>query len=300
MNVFANMHQMTARSPAFDAPRPSARLQRHASAAEQRTDRPAIVDDVLGSSGARLDTASRAYFEPRFGFDFSQVRVHTDSRAAESARRIGAWAYTVADDVVFGAGQYAPGSATGRKLLAHELGHVAQQRMGGAAPVAQAENRARAAAERVGSGASVAPAELGGAPMGLYRDPDEGPDKPKTAPTLPPLPKLELSTPGPAEWLQMQATLGAHGRRLSLRDADDILRERERSSKLLDAFGIDDRFKLWFITKQWILNKGIQMQLEDSQERENPNAMDRLNFDWKNAHPGAIQTPIFPVYERKF
>lgn len=298
--MFATTHQMTSRSHAFDAPTPSVRLQRHAGAAGRRTDTPSIVDDVLGSPGTRLDPVSRGYFESRFGFDFSQVRVHTDSRAAESARRIGARAYAVADDVVFGAGRYAPASLAGRKLLAHELGHVAQQRMGGVAPVAEAENRARAVADRVSRGASVAPAELGGAPTGLYLDPDESADKRKTSPTLPPMPKLELSTPGPAEWLKMQATLGAHGRRLSLRDADDILRERERSSKLLNAFGIDERFHLWFITKQWILNKGMQMQLEDWQERENPNAMDRLNFDWKNAHPGAWQTPIFPIYQRNF
>jgi outer membrane protein OmpA-like peptidoglycan-associated protein len=65
--------------------------------------------------------------EPRFGHDFSQVRVHTDARAAESAQAVGALAYTVGRNVVFGAGQYAPGMYSGRQLLAHELTHVLQQ-----------------------------------------------------------------------------------------------------------------------------------------------------------------------------
>ncbi len=65
--------------------------------------------------------------EPRFGHDFSQVRIHTDERAAETARAVNALAYTVGRDVVFGAGQYAPQTDEGRRLLAHELTHVVQQ-----------------------------------------------------------------------------------------------------------------------------------------------------------------------------
>jgi len=66
--------------------------------------------------------------EPRFGQDFSGIRVHTDARAAESARTVNALAYTVGRDVVFGMGQYAPGTGEGRRLLAHELTHTIQQR----------------------------------------------------------------------------------------------------------------------------------------------------------------------------
>lgn len=69
----------------------------------------------------------RTYFEPRFGQDFSQVRVHTDARAVESAQAVNALAYTVGRNIVFRAGQYAPGTAEGRRLLAHELTHVVQQ-----------------------------------------------------------------------------------------------------------------------------------------------------------------------------
>ena len=70
------------------------------------------------------------FFEPRFGFDFSRVRIHADSRAAESARTVNALAYTVGNDIVFAAGQYAPRAAPGQRLLAHELAHVAQQPLG--------------------------------------------------------------------------------------------------------------------------------------------------------------------------
>ena len=67
------------------------------------------------------------------GFDFSQVRIHTDTRAAESARAVNAAAYTVGRDIVFGEGQYQPHTAHGQRLLAHELTHVAQQDNGPAA-----------------------------------------------------------------------------------------------------------------------------------------------------------------------
>ncbi|MGI8521631.1 MAG: eCIS core domain-containing protein [Actinomycetota bacterium] len=82
---------------------------------------------MLRSPGRSLDPAARAEVEPRFGYDFDQVRVHTDAQAAESARSIGAQAYTLGGDVVFGAGKYAPGTSEGRRLLAHELTHVVQQ-----------------------------------------------------------------------------------------------------------------------------------------------------------------------------
>jgi hypothetical protein len=65
--------------------------------------------------------------EPRFGHDFSQVRVHTEAKAAESARAVNALAYTVGRALVFGAGQYAPGTTEGWRLLAHELAHTVQQ-----------------------------------------------------------------------------------------------------------------------------------------------------------------------------
>lgn len=88
---------------------------------------PYIVHEVIRSPGRPLDAATRAFFEPRFGYDFSQVRVHSDPKAAQSARAVNALAYTVGRDVVFGTGQYAPGTGGGRMLMAHELTHVVQQ-----------------------------------------------------------------------------------------------------------------------------------------------------------------------------
>ncbi len=89
---------------------------------------PPIVHEVLGSPGQPLDGQTRAAMEPRFGHDFSRVRVHNDARAAESARAVGARAYTVGSHVAFDAGLYAPGTREGHQLLAHELTHVVQQR----------------------------------------------------------------------------------------------------------------------------------------------------------------------------
>ena len=93
-------------------------------------DAPAGVHETLRSAGQPLDMESRAFFEPRLGADLSQVRVHSDTRAAESAHSVYARAYTVANHVVFGRDQYAPHSAEGRHLLAHELTHTLQQQGG--------------------------------------------------------------------------------------------------------------------------------------------------------------------------
>jgi hypothetical protein len=86
-----------------------------------------LVHEVLNSPGHPLDAGARSFLEPRFGRDFGDVRVHTDARAAASARAVNALAYTVGQHVVFGAGQYQPAAEDGRKLLAHELAHVTQQ-----------------------------------------------------------------------------------------------------------------------------------------------------------------------------
>jgi len=94
---------------------------------------PPIVHEVLRSPGQPLAQDVRAVFVPHFGLDFSAVRVHTDAKAAESARSVNALAYTVGQDVVFGAGQYAPQLPAGRRLIAHELTHTVQQRGASAA-----------------------------------------------------------------------------------------------------------------------------------------------------------------------
>lgn len=105
-------------------------LQRSASDPAAVESAPPIVFDALGSPGQPLDWATRSFFEPRFGYDFGNVRVHTDGTAAASARAINALAYTARENVVFATGQYAPHSPSGARLIAHELTHVVQQRSG--------------------------------------------------------------------------------------------------------------------------------------------------------------------------
>ncbi|MGW0630276.1 eCIS core domain-containing protein [Streptomyces sp. NPDC002758] len=88
---------------------------------------PPIVHAVLRTPGTALGSEARAEFEPRFGHDFGAVRVHNDALAQRSAEAVGARAYTVGNHVVFGQGEYRPGTAEGIQVLRHELAHVVQQ-----------------------------------------------------------------------------------------------------------------------------------------------------------------------------
>lgn len=101
--------------------------RRAAPGASGTMDAAPLVKDVLGSPGKPLDGATRDFFSARFGHDFANVRIHADAPAAEAARSVNALAFTVGDDVVFGAGQYSTGTRAGRELVAHELTHVVQQ-----------------------------------------------------------------------------------------------------------------------------------------------------------------------------
>ena len=84
------------------------------------------IQSIKGT-GHPLSASERAFFEPCFGTDFGDVRVHSDTRAAHVAQSVNARAFTLGRDVVFGAGQYALGASEGRRLMAHELTHVVQQ-----------------------------------------------------------------------------------------------------------------------------------------------------------------------------
>lgn len=92
---------------------------------------PPIVHEVLRSSGQPMDSATRAFFEPRFGHDFGKVSVHADMQASEAASAVNARAFTIGRDMVYGSGQYRPDSQSGLKLIAHELTHIIQQSGGG-------------------------------------------------------------------------------------------------------------------------------------------------------------------------
>jgi len=105
----------------------SGHIQRAATSSAP-ADVPPIVEDVLRSPGQPLDNSTRNFFEPRFGHDFSRVRVHTDQRAADSAAAISAHAYTVGENVVVSNGNYQADTFENRRLMAHELAHVVQQK----------------------------------------------------------------------------------------------------------------------------------------------------------------------------
>jgi len=97
----------------------------------QKSSDPDSYAASLGSSGQPLPESSRQFFEPHFGQDLSNVRIHTDSIAAKSADSINALAYTTGNDIVFNSGQYSPETDSGKKLMAHELTHVLQQTQNG-------------------------------------------------------------------------------------------------------------------------------------------------------------------------
>jgi Domain of unknown function (DUF4157) len=130
------------------------------------------VSEAVSSPGQPLDEPIRATMEPRFGRDFSRVRIHTGSDAAASAQTVNACAYTVGDDIVYSAGEYDPRSFEGRRLLAHELTHVVQQPDGGAPgatdalrvsePVDAAESEAHSLSDRVAAGESARPSVVAG------------------------------------------------------------------------------------------------------------------------------------------
>jgi Domain of unknown function (DUF4157) len=139
----------------------------------QHSEVPPIVHEVLQSSGQPLDPATRAFMELRFNHDFSHVRVHTDTKAAESADAVTAQAYTVGRDIVFRENKYAPATHAGRELVAHELAHTIQQQKASGALSSREqdgilESSANAAARRVAMGQGVA-GDLPACGFGLLR-----------------------------------------------------------------------------------------------------------------------------------
>ena len=141
---------------------------------------PSIVNEVLRSPGNALDTSTREFFESRFDHDFSGVRVHADSNAAQSAEAVNALAYTVGHHIVFGTHQYFPQTPSGRNLLGHELTHVMQQ-------------GARAPSGDIAIGAVDSPEEMEadrvGGRMGTLADQTGRPATVDSGPTLRTAPK---------------------------------------------------------------------------------------------------------------
>jgi Domain of unknown function (DUF4157) len=114
-------------NPTTVAPHPLAGTPGAAVRKSSLGEAPPITNHVLRSPGQALDATTRAFMEPRFGRDFSRVRVHVDAKAAEAAKSMNAFAYTVGQHIAFAPGSYAPSTAQGATLLAHELAHTVQQ-----------------------------------------------------------------------------------------------------------------------------------------------------------------------------
>jgi Domain of unknown function (DUF4157) len=131
VSVSAAQRQLSRKCGAREQEEPDRMLRaKTAPAAMQGGMAPPVASDVLRTPGRALDAASRALFEPRFGFDFGRVRIHDDAGAAAAAAAVSARAYTVGDHIVFANRQFEPATERGRALLAHELVHVLQQRSG--------------------------------------------------------------------------------------------------------------------------------------------------------------------------
>lgn len=125
---------------------------------------PDLLQSALRSQGQPLDTSSRAFMEPRFGHDFSRVRVHTGARVSEAASQINSLAFTSGQSIFFGANLYRPETPPGRRLLAHELAHTLQQEaaqpddhLALSRPTDPLEREADAAAGRVAAGHRIEP-----------------------------------------------------------------------------------------------------------------------------------------------
>ncbi|MBX3630988.1 MAG: DUF4157 domain-containing protein [Nitrosomonas sp.] len=148
------------------------------SGAEVSSIAPPIVHAVLRSSGQPLDAQTQALMAFKFGQDFSRVRVHTGTQAAESARQVNALAYTVGQDIVFGNGRYSPHTREGQQLVAHELVHTIQQdgrrtSMAGTLRIGNPGDRYEQEADRVADQIVAAPAQS--APGGVHLPPHAGP-----------------------------------------------------------------------------------------------------------------------------
>jgi hypothetical protein len=100
---------------------------------------PKTIERQMRFSGQPLDAETASFFGSRYGYDFGNVRVHTDSTAAQSARELSASAFTVGQNIVFGAGRFNPQSVEGKRLLGHELAHVVQQGRSGPAPASSSD-----------------------------------------------------------------------------------------------------------------------------------------------------------------
>ena len=179
----------------------------------------------LGTAGQTLSTSSRQFFEPRFGHDFSNVRIHADSGAAQSAQSINALAYTTGNNIVFNSGQYSPETPTGQRLMAHELTHVVQQ--GATKPSVQ-----RAENDPLDGGLPP-----GGAPQPTPSvDPNAAPEN---VPPPEPVPDQSNKVCGPKIDDPLIKVLG------------DVTKEFSGWSAAQQKENCDDLTSLWHVANEW-------------------------------------------------
>ena len=155
------------------------RKSREATEDESGTWAPAEAEtsiEAMRGGGSSMRESVRTYYESRFGYDFSSVRIHTDARAAQTAQALGARAYTLGADVVLGAGEYAPDTESGGQLLAHELTHVVQQ--GASTPLSPTTSGSTGDSVASQSAPTAAPA-----PKLIQRDPPENATITSSTPT---------------------------------------------------------------------------------------------------------------------
>ncbi|MGH6965963.1 MAG: DUF4157 domain-containing protein, partial [Phenylobacterium sp.] len=184
--------------------------------------RPPVATPARLGAGEHLPDDVRSYFEPRFGADFSGVRLHRDAAGANATDALHAEAFTVGQHIALGPGRFAPSTVAGRQLLGHELAHVVQQGRGGAAPDGHAgsavEQDARQAGEAAATGAATIPVKAASG-VGISRQ--EKSDDPErvnrnvglanelytsflSSPLVPD--KAKSAVKGSNDWLKQQAT----------------------------------------------------------------------------------------------
>jgi len=197
---------------------------------------PPIVQDVLRSTGRPLDFITRAFMESRFNQDFSQVRIHDNRQASDSASTLNALAYTAGHHIVFRTGHYKPNSSTGKRLLSHELAHVAQhthhtsrnpQRI--ADRGSASERNAESATASISSGGSAQVAPVGTAQVALFRDT-------RLDKYLLSLPQIAKRAPQGTSPHELVRRIILHFRGVNLRDPDNL---RPVSTLVAQHFPID-------------------------------------------------------------
>jgi hypothetical protein len=173
---------------------------------------PDVLSDALSLPGHSPDRTVAAEVSRRTdGFDFSNVRIHADARAAQAAERVGAHAFTLGSDIVFGPGEYRPASDSGRRLLAHELAHVVQQHdrpadMTSELTLSHPSDPAEREVDRIVSGATDV--HLTPAPMRYLQCQRKPPAAPVIDSSMRMTSKFVNSFSFPVEWVKERVRLG--------------------------------------------------------------------------------------------